>query len=59
MQFDITVKYDLHKYFLKFPMSRLTVVYSPTKICPYFYSDDTVDLEMKEIGHRRITSRDL
>ena len=48
-----------HKYFLKFPMAQLTIDASPTKLCFDFYSGDNVDLEMKEIGCTRISSRDL
>ena len=40
-------------------MAHLTAAEYPTKPCLYFFSGDTVDLEMKEIGRRRIPSRDL
>ena len=50
---------DPQKYFLDFPMSHLTATASPTKLCLEFSSGDTVDLEMKDIGRRRIPSRDL
>ena len=50
---------DTHKYFIKFTMDHLTTADSQTKICLEFSSRDTVNLEMKEIGRRRIASRDL
>ena len=59
LQSDSTMNYDIHKYFLKFPMAHLTTGASPKKICLDFSSGDTVDLDMKEIGRRRIPSRDL
>ena len=40
-------------------MSQLTADASPKKLCLEFSSGYTVDLEMKEIGRRRIPSRDL
>ena len=46
-----------HKYFLNFTMAHLTVSDSPTKLCLYITSGNTVDLKMKSIGPRRITSR--
>ena len=53
------MNFDTHKYFLNFTMSHLAAAVSPTKVCLEFSSGDTVDLEMKEIGCRHITSRDL
>ena len=50
---------DTHKYFLKFPMAQLTAAASPKNICLDFYSGNTVDIDMKEIGRRRIPSRYL
>ena len=47
LQYESTVNSDAHKYFLNFPMSRITVDAFPTKLCLEFYSGDTVDLEMK------------
>ena len=40
-------------------MEHLTVDDSPTKLCLEFSSGDNVDIDMKDIGRRRITSRDL
>ena len=40
-------------------MAQLTVDDPPTNLCLDFSRGDTVDLDMKEIGHRRITSRDF
>ena len=40
-------------------MTHLTVAASPTKPYIDFSGGNTVDLDMKEIGCRRITSRDL
>ena len=59
LQSDRTVNSDPHKYFLKFPMYHLTAAVYPTKLCLDFYTDKTVDIEIKYIGRRRITSRDL
>ena len=56
---DSTVNYDPPKYFLNFPMSHLTAYASPTKLCLDFHSGDNVDIDMKEISHRLITSRNL
>ena len=53
------MNYDPHKYFLKFPIDHLTAATSPTNLCLDFSSGDTVDIEMKDIGHRRIPYRDL
>ena len=53
------MNFDPHKYFLKFPMSQLTAAAPPTKLCLEFSSGDTVAIEMKDIGKRRIPSRDL
>ena len=53
------MNYDTHKYFINFPMSHITVYASTTKLCLDFFSCDTVDIEMKEIGRSRISSRDL
>ena len=56
---DSTVNYDPQKYFLNFPAAHLNAATSPTKICLDFSSGDTVDIEMKDIGRKRIPSRDL
>ena len=40
-------------------MAHLSAAASPTNACLDFYSVDTIDLEMKEIGRRRIPSRNL
>ena len=50
---------DPHKYFLDFPMAHLTAYFFSTKLFLDFYSDNTVDIEIKEIGRRRIPSRYL
>ena len=50
---------DPHKYFLNFHMAHLTVADSPKNLCLEFYSGETVDINIKEIGRMRITSRDL
>ena len=50
---------DPHKYFLNSPIAHLTADTSPTKLCLDFSSGDTFDLEMKEIGRRRIHSREF
>ena len=56
---DSTVNSYPHKYFLYFPFPHRTVSASPTKLCIGFSSGNTVDLEMKKIGHRCIPHRDL
>ena len=48
-----------HNYFLNFSISQVTVAASTTKLYPDFSSGNNVDLDMKEIGHRRIPSRDF
>ena len=40
-------------------MAHLNAAVSPENICLDFSCGDTVDIEMKEIGRRRIPSRDL
>ena len=40
-------------------MDHLTAAASPKKLCLEFSSYETVDIEMAEIGRRRIPSRDL
>ena len=40
-------------------MDHLTETDSPTHLCLGFSNGDTVDLEMKEIGRRQISSREL
>ena len=50
---------DPQNYSLKFSIDHLTEYASTTKLCLDFSSGDTVDLDMKEIGRRRIPSRDL
>ena len=47
LKYDSTLNSDPHKYFLKISMDNLTLDFSPTKICPDFYSGDTVDIEIK------------
>ena len=59
LKYDSKVNYDPHKYLMNFPMAHITVADSTTKIYLHFYIVDTVDVEMKEIGRRRIPSRDL
>ena len=59
LKYDSKVNYDPHKYLMNFPMAHITVADSTTKIYLHFYIGDTVDVEMKEIGRRRIPSRDL
>ena len=59
MQYDSAVNSDLHKYFMNFTMAHLTAAASPAKLCLDFLSDNTVDLDMREIGRRRIPYRDL
>ena len=54
-----TVNYDTQKYLLNFHMAHITADDSPKNICLKFYNGSTVDLDMKEIGRRRIPSRDL
>ena len=53
------MNYDPHNYFQNFPMSHLTEDASPKKLCLEFYSGEIVDLEMKEIVRKRITSREF
>ena len=48
-----------NKYPPKFPMAHLTLSASPTKMCLDFSSGNTVDIDMKDIGRRRIISRDF
>ena len=59
LQYDSTSNSDPHMYFLNFPMAYLTVAVSTKKLCLEFYSRDTFDIEMKDIGCRHIPSRDL
>ena len=59
LQSDSTISSDPHKYILNFSMDQLTVDASPTNLCLDFSSGKTVDLKIKEIGRRRIPSRDL
>ena len=40
-------------------MAHLTAAAFPTNLCLDFYIGDTVDIGMKDIGRRRIPSRDL
>ena len=56
---EISVNFDPHKYFVKISVDHLTVAASTTDICLDFSSGDTVDLEMKENGCRRIPSREF
>ena len=56
---DSTVNYTPHKYFLNFMMEHLTVDDSPTKLCLEFSCGDTVDIDIKKVGHRCIPSRYL
>ena len=51
------MNYDTEKYFLNLPIAHLTVADFTTKICIDFSSGDTVHIEMKEIGRRRIPFR--
>ena len=53
------MNYDPNKYFMNFPMAHLTAFSFPAELCIDFYSGNTVDLDMKDIGRRRITSREL
>ena len=57
LQLDNTVNASPCNYFLNFPIPRRTVAASTKKLCLGFSIVDTVDLEMKEIGHRCIPSR--
>ena len=59
LQWDSTMNYALPNYYLNFTLAHLTVATSSKKQCLDFSSGDTVDIEMKEIGLRRIPSRDL
>ena len=59
LQYNSTVKSAPQKYFLNFLMSCLTVGYSHTKLCVNFSIGDTVGIDMKEIGCRHSSSRDL
>ena len=54
IQYDSTVNYAPYKYFLNFTIAHLIAAASPTKLCLDFSSGSTVDLDMKEIGRRRI-----
>ena len=58
LQYNSTMISDPHTYFMRFTMSHLTAASYPTNTCLEFYSGDTVDIEMKDIGSGRINSRD-
>ena len=57
LQSDSAVNSEPHKYLLKFPIFHLTTAVYPTKLFLELFSGDTVDLDMKEIGHRLIPYR--
>ena len=59
LQLDSTVNYVTHKYFINFTMDQHTATASPKRLYLEFSSGYTVDIEIKEIYHRRIPSRDL
>ena len=59
LKLDIKLNSSSHKYFLNFLMAHINAAASPTKLCLDFYSGDTIDIKMKEIGPRCIPSRDL
>ena len=52
-----TLNSATHKYLLNFTMDHLTVAGSPKKLCLEFCSGETVEINMKEIGCRRIPYR--
>ena len=59
MQSFSTAKFVPHKYFLNFKIAHLTEVDSTIKIWLDFSSGETIDLEIKEVGHKRSPSRHL
>ena len=58
LKLDIAVNSVTKKFFINFLMAHFTADASPAKVYLELYSVDTIDLQMKEIGRRRIF-RDL
>ena len=56
LKLNTTLDYDKHKDPPKFPMSHLTTTDSLTKLYLDFSSGDTINLKIREIGHRSIPS---